>query len=262
MFRIVQRDVVVDDIRQQAACGARHITFGDPDFFNGIGHAIPLVRMLHAQFPSLTYDVTIKIEHLLRHADHLSTLKQTGCAFVTSAVESVDDGILRILDKGHTREDFIRVVQLCRAAGLPLVPTFVSFTPWITLRGYWEMLKLMGDLDIIDSISPVQWAIRLLVPQGSLLLDLPEMRQFVTGFDAAALSYRWTHPDSRMDALQERIESFTRQTSKVAMGRREVYEGVRHLTAEAIGDPPPPLSEGSPRPANCTIPYLTEPWYC
>jgi hypothetical protein len=34
VFRIVQRDVVLADIRQQVAMGAEHITFGDPDFFN------------------------------------------------------------------------------------------------------------------------------------------------------------------------------------------------------------------------------------
>jgi radical SAM superfamily enzyme YgiQ (UPF0313 family) len=45
-FRIVQREVVMEDIRRQVAAGARHITFGDPDFFNGIGHAVELVRAL------------------------------------------------------------------------------------------------------------------------------------------------------------------------------------------------------------------------
>ena len=100
-FRIVQRDVVLADIRQQVAVGAEHITFGDPDFFNGIGHAIPIVKALHQEFPDLTYDVTIKIEHLLKHAAHLATLRETGCLFVTSAVESIDDQVLR--DRKSTR---------------------------------------------------------------------------------------------------------------------------------------------------------------
>ena len=67
-FRVVQREVVLADIRQQVRAGAQHITFGDPDFFNGIGHALPLVRALHQEFPKLTYDVTIKVEHLLSTA--------------------------------------------------------------------------------------------------------------------------------------------------------------------------------------------------
>ena len=119
-FRIVQRAVVVEDIRRQVAAGAEHVTFGDPDFFNGIGHALPLLHDLHREFPRLTYNVTIKIEHLLRYAEHLPTLRQTGCLMVTSAVESVRDDVLRLLDKGHTRHDFLQALGLCRqAAPLP-----------------------------------------------------------------------------------------------------------------------------------------------
>ena len=66
-FRIVQRDVVLEDIRRQVAAGARHITFGDPDFFNGPGHAMPIVQALHRAWPWLSYDITIKIEHLRKH---------------------------------------------------------------------------------------------------------------------------------------------------------------------------------------------------
>jgi len=120
---------VLADIRQQVQAGAQHITFGDPDFFNGPGHAIPLVEALHREFPNLTYDVTIKVEHLLKQAKHLETLKKTGCLFVTSAVESFDDDILQIFDKQHTREDFEAALTLCREVGLRLVPTFVAFTP-------------------------------------------------------------------------------------------------------------------------------------
>ena len=38
-FRVVQADAVLGDIRNQVAAGAQHITFGDPDFFNGPTHA-------------------------------------------------------------------------------------------------------------------------------------------------------------------------------------------------------------------------------
>ena len=41
----------MEDIRRQVAAGAQHISFGDPDFFNGIGHAIPLVEQFHREFP-------------------------------------------------------------------------------------------------------------------------------------------------------------------------------------------------------------------
>ena len=68
-------------------------------------------------FPGVTYDVTIKIEHLLKHADLLPLLRDTGCLFITSAVESIDDDVLAKLRKGHTRADFVEAVELCRDGG-------------------------------------------------------------------------------------------------------------------------------------------------
>src|SRR5688572_33277631 len=95
LFRsVVPVEVVLEDIDQQVAAGAAHITFGDPDFFNGPTHARKIVEALHREHPSLTYDAIIKVEHLLAHRELLPVLAKTGCLFVTSAVESVDDLVL------------------------------------------------------------------------------------------------------------------------------------------------------------------------
>jgi hypothetical protein len=258
----VQRDVVVEDIRQQVRDGAQHITFGDPDFFNAIGHAIPLLRDVHAEFTDLTYDVTIKIEHLLRHAEHIRTLKNTGCAFVTSAVESVDDRILKILNKGHTRADFLQVLELTRAIGLPLAPTFVSFTPWASIDSYADLLHLMADLSLVSSVAPVQWAIRLLIPKGSRLLELPEVQAIVSDFDEQALTYRWSHFDPRMDVLQLEVEHLVRRSAKQGLGREQIFEAILPVVSRAMGEPRTSRIGSSPAIARCTIPYLTEPWFC
>ncbi|MGI9103539.1 MAG: CUAEP/CCAEP-tail radical SAM (seleno)protein [Terriglobales bacterium] len=262
-FRVVQREVVLEDIRQQVAAGAQHITFGDPDFFNGITHAMEVVGALHRDFPSLSYDVTIKIEHLLQHAEHLPTLRDTGCAFVTSAVESVDDRVLALLDKGHTRGDFERVVALFRETGLTLSPTFVAFTPWITLEGYEDLLNTIAALDLVENVAPVQFAIRLLIPSASRLLGLLEVREIVGEFDPAALCYPWRHPDPRMDDLQSQVEAHVQKLTAKGFGRRHIFEEVRRLARQfATGDlrvPPLPAARLSSR---ATVPYLTEPWYC
>ena len=204
-FFVVQPDVVLEDIARQVAAGAEHITFGDPDFFNGPTHAMRIVEELHRRFPDLTYDVIIKVEHLLQHARHLPALRDTGCLFVTSAVEAVDDRILEIFDKRHTREDFVRAVSLCREVGLNLNPTFVTFNPWISLAGYRDLLSTILELDLVGNVSPIQYAIRLLIPRGSRLLELPLVQEFVGDFDPAALAYPWTHPDPRMDRLHEDV---------------------------------------------------------
>src|SRR5665213_1870163 len=247
-FRIVQRDVVLEDIRRQVRGGAQHITFGDPDFFNGIGHAMEIVRALHREFPDLTYDATIKIEHLLKHQEHLPELRDTGCLFVTSAVESVDDTILAHLDKHHTRADFVRAVELLREVGLNFAPTFVAFTPWISLEGYEDLLLTMAALQLIDSVPPVQLAIRLLIPAGSLLLELPEIQACVEGFDENALTFRWTHPDERVDRLQRDVAAFVQQALTDRLDRYRIFWGTWQLVRRAMGKMPD-FPDVTPQPA-------------
>ncbi len=170
-FRVVERGVVLADIRQQVAAGAQHITFGDPDFFNGPAHSLSIVEAMHREFPRITYDVTIKIEHLRNHDAHLATLRDTGCLFVISAVEAVDDRVLEKFDKGHTRADFMAVAARFRELGMTLLPTFVPFTPWTTLENYGDLLDVIEELGLTENVAPVQLAIRLLIPAGSRLLE-------------------------------------------------------------------------------------------
>jgi len=261
-FRIVQRDVVLEDIRQQVAAGAEHMTFGDPDFFNGIGHAIPLVQAVHAAFPDLTYDVTIKIEHLLRYAEHVPTLRETGCVLITSAVEAVQDHILHLLDKGHTRQDFFDALALCQQAGLHLNPTFVAFTPWTTLDGYIELLTVLASQDLIAHVAPIQLAMRLLLPAGSTLLALPEMRPYLQGFDASALTYRWVHPDLRVDRLCDEALALVQGGEAEAASRHEIYARLWAAAHKAAGLSAPSVPEPVVAPRRGPIPYLDEPWYC
>jgi radical SAM superfamily enzyme YgiQ (UPF0313 family) len=263
-FRVVQRDVVLADIRNQVAAGAEHITFGDPDFFNGVRHSLEIVTALHREFPQVSYDVTIKVEHLLRHAAQLATLRDTGCAFVTTAVESVDDDVLRLLDKGHTRADFVRVVELMREIGLPLSPTFIPFTPWTTIESYNELLEAIVALDLIGSVAPVQLAIRLLIPAGSRLLEIRELRERIGGFDREKLSYKWTSEDPRIDELQREVERIAQDGALAGDTREETFARIYAAAQRALGsrDSGEPLRRFAPLVSRAAIPYLTEPWYC
>ena len=254
VFRVVERKVVLEDIRQQVAAGAQHITFGDPDFFNGPGHAAAIVESLHAEHPSITYDVTIKIEHLLRHRELLPVLKRTGCLFVTSAAESIEDAVLEKLAKGHTRADFVEAVRIVRESGLTLAPTLVTFTPWTTWDGYRELLQLLVDLDLVENVGPIQLAMRLLIPAGSRLLELPEIRELAGPFDPAALSHQWRHRDPKLDQLCADIQKLIQHEERRKATRSEIFGRIWEL---ANGRPP-----DFQLASRATIPYLNEPWYC
>jgi radical SAM superfamily enzyme YgiQ (UPF0313 family) len=263
VFRIVDREVVLADIRQQMGAGARHITFGDPDFFNGVGHAIPLVEALHREFPELTYDVTIKVEHLLHDAELLITLRATGCLFITTAVESLDDAVLQKLDKNHTRADFFHIVELCRREGIVLQPTFIPFTPWTTFEQLRDLFEQLNRLDLVEAVAPIQLGIRLLIPPGSRLLELEEVQAMVSPFDAEALIYPWQNPNPAIDRLCEELQEIVASSEKLKLGRTATFEkmwqAVNHASNREYDRPEQTLVASR---ATVPVPYLNEPWYC
>ena len=248
-FRVVPVEVVLADIRALVGQGATHISFGDPDFFNGPTHARRIVESLHREFPALTYDAIIKVEHLLKHRELLPVLASTGCLFVTSAVESVDDDVLAKLEKGHTRADFVAAAALCRNAGLTLVPTFVAFTPWTTIAGYMDLLRVVSELGLVGHVAPVQWGIRLLVTWQSRLLEVPEIQSAVGPFDARTLTYPWRHADPRVDALQQQVMALA--GVRAARSRDEMFATICDLAHVNLL-----------LPSRSAIPYMNEPWYC
>jgi len=255
-FRAIPLDVVMADVRAQVQGGAEHISFGDPDFFNGPTHATRLLEQFAAEFPGTSFDATIKIEHLLKHADLLPLLQRTGCLFVTSAVESIDDHVLAQLQKGHTRADFVRAVGLCRSAGLTLSPTFVPFTPWTTLEGFVELLDVLDELDLAEQVAPIQLVIRLLITAGSPLLELPDIQAAIGTFDAASLTWPWRHSDPRVDALQDAAMRLVGARNEAPRG--EVFDAVATLARTAAGMPPREGRAHTPRRA----PHMDEAWYC
>ncbi len=257
-FFVVPRAVVVDDLAAQIEAGAEHITFGDPDFLNGPGHSLAIARALHERWPQVTFDVTTQIRHLCARPDIARELADLGCAFVVSAVESLSDHVLDHLKKRHRRADVNRALALCRDAGLPLRPTFVSFTPWTTLDDVRELFDFIVNRDLIDHIDPIQMAVRLLVPPGSLLLADPASRDAFGALDPAALTHTWAHPDPRVDALQRQLAARVEAGATADEDPRATFAALRGQVYAATSTPAPPL----PLRPRRSIPRVTEPWFC
>lgn len=257
-FRIVDEEAVLQDVRQQVLAGARHITFGDPDFFNAPTRALGLLEKLHRALPEVTYDVTIKVEHLLAHQKLMPPLRQAGCILITTAVESLDDAVLLRLEKGHTRDGFLQAVKVLRQAGLTMNATFIPFTPWSTLASYHDILATIREQDLVDHVAPIQYGIRLLVTSSSRLLELDDVRALVGPFDADKLVYPWRHPDASMDALCEDVLEIVQRSEQRGLGRREIFR----LLCQRAGLPDSAEMHQQESMPRIAVPFLTEPWYC
>jgi radical SAM superfamily enzyme YgiQ (UPF0313 family) len=258
-FFAVPVPVVLEDARRQVAAGARHLTFGDPDFLNSAKHALAAARGLHAAHPEVTFSFTAKIEHILAERDIFPELAALGCVFIVSAVESLSDRILALLDKGHTGADVIQALAIVRGAGISLRPTFVAFTPFTTLSDYLTLCRFIRDYDLEQEVDPIQLAIRLLLPPGSLLLAQPEITPHLIGLDEQGLTHRWRHPDARMDSLAAQVMALVEASTHDGESPHATFARIHALAAGLAGEAAPPVSLKRRRPPP---PRLSEPWFC
>jgi radical SAM superfamily enzyme YgiQ (UPF0313 family) len=282
-FRAVPLPVVLDDIAQLVELGAEHITFADPDFLNGPTHALRTVTAMHERWPHLTFDCTTKVDHILDHAEVWGTFAASGCLFVVSAFETLDDELLARLDKGHTATQAGEVVRLLRHHGIEVRPSWLPFTPWTRLEDVAEILAFVAEYDLIGNVEPVQYTIRLLIPEGSLLLDDPSLARFLGPYDPERLTYPWTAADERVDELQAELARLVEERTDAGTSITETFEDIDAAVRRALrraGRTSPqrlPLTVGAsvgaqgslpsaPAPRAATVtearPRLTEPWFC
>jgi len=259
--RPVEEATVVADVDQLVVAGARHLTFSDPDFLNAPHHSRRVVSAIHKRHPGLTFDCTVKVEHVLRHPALWPELAEAGCVFIVSAFESVDDTILGYLVKGHTTADASEAVILLRRHGIEIRPSWLPFTPWTTIDGLVDLLDFVIAHDLVRNVDPVQYTVRLLLPEGSLLLDRPEMTPHLGPFDAERLGWTWTHPDPAVDQLQQVLSALVeaRVDQESALTFAEIDQLIRSRATTIR--PRPAAGAVSSGPSGPRA-RLTESWFC
>ena len=261
-FFVVPSEVVLQDIRNLAGAGASHITFGDPDFLNGPAHSLRIVRAMHEELPEITFDFTAKVEHIVKYRALFPELSALGCLFVVSAVESLSDGVLGHLEKGHTRADVGTALEILRESRITLRPSLVSFTPWTTLDDYIDVLEFVENHGMIDQVDPVQYSIRLLVPPGSALLEQTAIRPFFGELDQASFLYPWIHSDHRMDLLYQEVSAIVEEAARLGGDPVQTFEHVREHAYRMRGDPVPAGVLVGLELGKSQTPRLTESWFC
>jgi len=257
-IRIVESSVVLADIAQLVAAGAQHITFGDPDFLNGVKHSLKVARELHNQFPDVTFDCTTKVEHILEHQEIWPELSECGCLFVISALESLNPEILSYLDKGHTAEEAARAVALLREHGIEIRPSWLPFTPWATPQDILEMFDFVVSNEMVGNVDPVQYTIRLLVPKGSLLLDRPEIAPYLGDYDRDRLTYEWQAGDPQLDLLHGELARIVEADVAAELDSVSTFKSLYQAVANAAGRSIDLADLGDVEPR----PRLTEAWFC
>ncbi|MEZ5322808.1 MAG: CUAEP/CCAEP-tail radical SAM protein [Microthrixaceae bacterium] len=262
-IRIVGAETVLADIDQLVRAGARHISFGDPDFLNGIQHSRRIVAEMHRRHPRLTFDCTTKVELILRHRGVWPEFAAAGCLFVVSAFETTNDEILRILDKGHTRADMVAAIGLLRGEQIEIRPSLLPFTPWTTVDDLVDLMDFVAAHGLVGNVDPVHYSIRLLVPEDSLLVEQPVMSPFLREYVPERLGYEWRSRDPRLDDLQRRIASLVEAAAASGLPVDTTYAQVRRMVAAAAG-----REDDGWAPDEDTVaaarsrPRLTEAWFC
>lgn len=261
-FFVVPEEVVLEDIHRQVASGARHITFGDPDFLNGPGHSLSIAQAVHKEFPALTFDFTAKIEHILKRRELMPEFARLGCVFVVSAVESLSETVLERLQKGHHRTDVSRAFEVLAAAGIALRPSFVSFTPWTTIDDFIDVLEFVESRNLIDHVDPIQYSIRLLIPPGSLLLSSADTDRWLGPLIKESFTYDWRHPDPRMDELQRQVSALVEQATGGSEDSVATFYQVCDLAYALKGEAAASRKRAPWDPLRLKPPRLTEAWFC
>jgi hypothetical protein len=243
------------------AAGAGHVVFGDADFLNGPAHSLRIARALHAEYPHLTFDFTAKVAHILEYRQHFREFAALGCTFMTTAVESLSDRVLERLDKGHTGADVAAALDILDEAGIAVQATLVAFTPWTTLDDYLTVVDFIQARGLQENFRPVQMSVRLLVPPHSALAEAPDAGEWLGELDPANFSYRWQHPDPRMDPLHTRIAALVSEAEAHGEPAQATHARIRAAAYAAAGRAATDLSPRmAPEPRN--VPRLTEDWFC
>lgn len=264
--RPVALETVLAEADALVAEGATHLHVADPDFLNRPAHALAFARALSEAHPSVTFDATVKVSHLLRDADHVAELAGAGLVLVTSALESTSQLVLDRLDKGHDAAGGREAIRLLRRHGIEPRPSFLPFTPWTTGQELVDLLDFVAAEDLVWNVDAVQYGIRLLLPPGSLLLESPDadLAASLGATDPVLGGTAWRSPDPLLDRCQEAVAVLAEELAASGAEAPEAYARIRAAVFAELGrsDPGAPPLSGVAGPPGPLRPRLTESWFC
>ena len=193
----IPEEIVLEDIAYTVNAGATHITFVDADFFSTGKRGLAIVESMVERYPGISFDITARLDDIIRYKTIVERFKEVGCKEVTSAFEFPDENVLEIMNKGIVLDQMVQAVRLLQGIGIRLKPTFITYTPWIDSVNMGKLDAFAKEIGIADFIDPLQKQTRLLLYKGSPLLATDHIKP-IRLMDRGVY-YDWVHPDPRVD---------------------------------------------------------------
>jgi hypothetical protein len=144
-----------------------------------------------------------------------------------------------------------------RNAGVHLRPTWLPFLPWTTTDDVAGIFKFLDNEGLAPAVDPVQMAIKLLIPEGSLLLERPEMAQHLTHFDPDALTWRWNFESAASELLHKELDRIAAEASDCQENAMVTLAAMREVVSAISG-----WDLGEMAPSDSRVPRLSESWFC
>jgi hypothetical protein len=130
----------------------------------------------------------------------------------------------------------------------------MPFVPWTREEHVHALLDFVVEHGLVPNVDPVQYTIRLLLPNGSLLLGEPAVVACVDGEDPELGTVTWRATDPEMDALQRRLAALVERRTAAGDSIPAIFDAVRIDAG---------LRPTEIDPATVTdVPHLSEPWFC
>lgn len=255
-FKTFGIEKITQDVANQVEAGAKHISFNDPDFFNGPKHALKILELLNTQHPDITYDSTIKVEHILKYPEYFRELKDLNMLFVISAFETTNDLVLEILKKNHTYKDLRDAVEVSIKNNIDIRPTWMPFSPWTEIDDLTNIITLIEDYKLRETVDPIQLTIKLLIPKNSLILNRPEIKEYLLDYDPASFSYSWNYKNTALDNIQNELFTYVLQNESADEYRQ--YLGLVKILEKHSGKSLLSTEKYNQR----VVPKLSETWFC
>ena len=255
-FKTYSLEKIVSDVENQVKQGAKHISFNDPDFFNGPIHALKILESLNEKFPSITYDSTIKVEHIIKYKKYFKELSSLNMVFVISAFETTNDLVLSILEKNHTSHDLNNSIEISQDFGIDIRPTWMPFSPWTELKDLSNIVKLIEKYELRETVDPIQLTIKLLIPKHSLIIKKPEINKYLGNYEKNSLSFKWKYENNDVEKLQSSLFDFILNNSE--LDDHKQYLGMVNIIEKCTDTKL--LTNSSYDFKN--VPKLSETWFC